>query len=78
MSPVVLHRVLAGFSSRCNSINNLQFLDLKFKYVIYIYIYIYIYMIRKGCLVGFYGISTLVIHLILNNVYTYILDIYDL
>ncbi len=30
------------------------------------------------CLVGFYGISTIVGYLILNPFYTYILNIYDL
>ena len=54
---------------------------------IYIYIYIYIYTHTRvcvcaciyiyigGCLVWFYGISTIVGYLMLNFVYTYILNI---
>ena len=40
-------------------------------------LYIYIKDIGFG-LVGFYGISTIVGYLILNPLYTYILNIYDL
>ena len=40
-------------------------------------LYIYITYIGFGW-VGFYGISTIVGYLMLNPLYTYILDIYDL
>ena len=40
---------------------------------------LYIYIKYIGfCLVGFYGISTIVGYLIPNPLYTYILNIYDL
>ena len=40
-------------------------------------LYIYIEYIRFG-LVGFYGISTIVVYIMPNPLYTYILNIYDL
>ena len=40
-------------------------------------LYTYIKYVGLG-LVGFYGISTIVGYLMINPLYTYILDIYDL